>query len=148
MSSEATDFLYPMIADIYYPTIQRDMYGSGLKNWIFDKSVIVNFTPGGTALAEDIKAKVFTKNENMLIGRIKNDIRKSTNKDNNSITNIIITNIRNSADELIYQETSGERSGKGTIYEIATYDPVVNPFGTIDYYKVVLRRTENQSGAD
>ena len=54
MSCEATDFLYPMIADIYYPTIQRDMYGSGLKNWIFDKSVIVNFTPGGTALAEDI----------------------------------------------------------------------------------------------
>ena len=82
MSCEATDFMYPMIADIYYPTIQRDMYGSGLKNWIFDKSVIVNFTPGGTALAEDIKAKVFTKNENMLIGRIKNDIRKSTNKEN------------------------------------------------------------------
>lgn len=143
-----TDFMYPMIVDIYYPIIERDMYGTGLKTWVFDKSVVANFTPGGTALAEDIKAKVYAKNENMLIGRIKNDIRSSTGKDSAAITNILITNIRNSSDTLIYQETSGERSGKGTLYEIATYDPIVNPFGDIDYYKVILRRTENQGATD
>jgi hypothetical protein len=143
-----TDFMYPMIADIYYPIIERDMYGTGLKTWVFDKSVVGNFTPGGTALAEDIKAKVYAKNENMLIGRIKNDIRNSTGKDFAAITNILITNIRNSSETLIYQETSGERSGKGTLYEIATYDPIVNPFGDIDYYKIILRRTENQGATD
>ena len=144
MSCEATDFMYPMIADIYYPIVDRDKYGQVLKNWIFDRSVAVNLTIAGTALKEDIKTATFVKNENTLIGRTMSDIRKGTNKSNNSITNILVTNIRDSLHQLIYEETSGERVGKGTIYEIAAYDPIVGPFGNIEYYKIIVRRTENQ----
>jgi hypothetical protein len=41
-------------------------------------------------------------------------------------------------------ETSGPRAGKSTIFEIATNEPFVNPFGNVEYYKLILRRSENQ----
>ena len=51
--------------------------------------------------------------------------------DDMDINNILITNIRNANDQLIYRETGGSRSGRGTIYEVATVDPFTGPFGSI-----------------
>ena len=62
--------------------------------------------------------------------------------------NILITNIRDSNDSIIQIETAGARSGRGTIYEVATVDPVVGPFGSVDYFKMLWRRTENQTVGD
>ena len=42
-------------------------------------------------------------------------------------------------------ETSGPRSGKSTIFEVATQEPYVGPFGGIEYYNLVIRRSENQA---
>jgi hypothetical protein len=64
----------------------------------------------------------------------------------NSLTNILITDIKDQEGNLIYLETSGPRSGKGTLFEIATYEPFVGPFGTVESYKLVIRRSENQTG--
>lgn len=147
MSCNQIDFLYPMVADIYYPIVQQDLYGQIKKDWVFDQTIVVNLNPAGTALQEDIKPKTFVQYENILVGRVKQDIRVSKNGTNNSITNIIITNIRNCSGELIYSETSGKRENKGTIYEVGTFEPFVGGFGNVEYYKLVLRRTENQ-GAD
>jgi hypothetical protein len=63
----------------------------------------------------------------------------------NSITNVIVTNIRDQNGSEIYLETSGPRSGKSTIFEIATQDPFVGPFGSTEYYKLIIRRSENQA---
>jgi hypothetical protein len=63
----------------------------------------------------------------------------------NSITNVIVTNIRDKNCNDIYTETSGPRSGKSTIFEIATQDPFVGPFGSVEYYKLIIRRSENQA---
>ena len=51
-------------------------------------------------------------------------------------------------DSIIQIETAGARSGRGTIYEVATVDPVVGPFGSVDYFKMLWRRTENQTVGD
>ena len=61
--------------------------------------------------------------------------------------NIIITNIRDTAGNILFNESAGVRSGKATLFEVATYNPIVGPFGTTEYYKLVVRRSENQ-GAD
>ena len=108
----------------------------------------VNLTPAGGAGTEDIKPQVFLQNENKLVGRSKSDLRISSKQDKNAVTNIILTNIRNADNSLIYKETSGPRSGRGTIYEVGTIDPFVSPFGSIEYYKLVLRRSENQTSGD
>ena len=77
-----------------------------------------------------------------------NPPRISTNDVNNAITNILIANVRNGSDELIYKETAGPRSGRGTLYELGTVEPMTGPFGSVEYFKMLLRRTENQSVGD
>lgn len=145
---ETTDFIFPLKADIYYPIITQNQYGQPNKAWVFDRTIAINTNSSGGQGTEDIKAAEFLQNENKLIGRSRSDIRISSNNSNNAITNILITNIRSSDNSLIYKETAGPRNGKGTIYEIATVDPFVGPFGSIEYFKILLRRTENQTVGD
>ena len=147
-SCEQTDFMYPMKADIYYPIINQTQYGQATKTWVFDRTIICNATSVGGAGTEDIKPETFLQYENKLIARTKADPRTSSNNSENAITNILVTNIRNAYDEIIYKETAGPRSGKGTIYEMATVEPFTGPFGSVEYFKMLWRRTENKTVSD
>lgn len=140
--------MYPMKADIYYPVITQTDYGQATKKWVLDRVIILNATPVGGAGQEDIKPEIFLQYENKLVGRIKEDPRISTSNGSNAITNILIANIRNAQDDLIYKETAGVRAGRGTIYELGTVEPMTGPFGSVDYYKMLLRRAENQTVGD
>ena len=145
MQCEPTDFMYPMLADIYYPIVDQGAYGNLKKQWILDRSIACNFAPYGKAAKEEITPNVNIVKDSILLGRTKTDLRVSSQNSNSSVTNIVISNIRTPQEESIYSETSGPRSGKSTIYEIASNEPIVGPFGSIEYYKVVLRRSENQA---
>jgi hypothetical protein len=145
---EVTDFMYPMKADLYYATMKQSEYGQPKKTWIFDRSIVCNATPLGGASKEEIKPEVFLQNNGQLIARTKTDPRTSSQESNSAITNILVTNIRNASDVVIYRETAGPRSGRATIYEFATVEPFVGPFGDIQYYKILWRRAENQSVGD
>jgi len=145
---EVTDFMYPMKADIYYATIKQNEYGQPKKTWIYDRSIVCNATPLGGASKEEIKPEIFLQNNGQLIVRIKSDTRTSYLGSDNAMTNILVTNIRNASDTIIYRETTGPRSGRATIYEFATVEPFVGPFGDIQYYKILWRRAENQSVGD
>jgi hypothetical protein len=143
-----TDFLYPMKADIYYPIIKQTQYGQATKDWVYDRTVILNAESASGKGSEDIKPEIFLQNKDKLVARIKQDPRTASTGTDNAITNILITNIRYSNDELIYKETAGARFGKGTIYEVGTVDPFTGPFGSTEYYTMLLRRTENQTVGD
>jgi len=143
---EDTDFMYPMMADVYYPIVEQGAYGNLKKQWVFDRKIICNFGPIGTKILEEVKPNMTLTQEGLLLGRTKNDLRISSNKSHQSINNIIVTNIRTKEQDNIYLETSGPRSGKSTLYEIATHQPVIGAFGSSEYYKVLLRRSENQAG--
>lgn len=143
-----TDFMYPMMADIYYPVITQTDYGQATKKWVLDRTIILNATPVGGAGQEDIKPEIFLQYENKLVGRVKEDPRMSTSNGSNAITNILIANIRNAQEDLIYKETAGVRAGRGTIYELGTVEPMTGPFGSVDYFKMLLRRAENQTVGD
>jgi hypothetical protein len=140
--------MYPMMADIYYPVISQTDYGQATKKWILDRTIILNATPVGGAGQEDIKPEIFLQYENKLVSRVKEDPRISTSNGSNAITNILIANIRNAQDVLIYKETAGVRAGRGTIYELGTVEPFTGPFGSVEYYKMLLRRAENQTVGD
>jgi hypothetical protein len=145
---ESTDLNFPFYADIYYPIITQGGYGEIKKEWVFDRTIICNASSVGGAGEEEIKPAEFLQYENKLIARSRTDLRINSHEVNQALTNILITNIRNSAGELIYKETSGPRNNRGTIYEIATLEPFVGPFNNIEYFKMLWRRTENQSVGD
>ena len=140
-----TDFLYPLKADVFYPIVEQGAYGNLTKSWVLDRTIQCNFSPAGTAFSEDVKPNPNINISMLLLGRTKNDLRVTSRDSKESITNVVITNIRNSADVAIYLETAGPRVGKSTIFEIASNEPIVGPFGDIDYYKLVVRRSENQA---
>ena len=144
---ETTDFIYPMLADIYYPIVEQGAYGDVKKNWVLDRTIACQFNSAGTANKEEIRPEVKLLLDNSLIGRVKSDIRFSSEEQRNALTNIVITNIRDKNGNVIYLETSGPRAGQPTIFELATFDPLLGPFGNIEYYKLVVKRSENQ-GSD
>lgn len=145
MLCESTDFIYPLLADVYYPVVEQGAYGNVKKQWILDRSVACNFASFGRAGKEEVAPNVNITKDNVLLGRVRTDLRFGKGNSRNAVTNVIITNIRTAQDEPIYIETAGPRDGRSTLYEIATTEPIVGPFGGVEYHKVVLRRSENQA---
>ena len=142
---KGTDFLYPLKADVYYPIVEQGAYGNVQKTWVLDRTISCNFAPAGNASAEEVKPNAFINIGFTLLGRTKDDLRISSMNAKDSIVNIIITNIKTASDVPLYVETAGPRSGQSTIFEVASHEPILNPFGEIDYYRVVIRRSENQA---
>ena len=145
MICEGTDFMFPMQADIFYPLVEQGAYGDIKKTWIADRTIACNFAHAGSASKEEVTPNVNITQESLLIGRSKTDLRISSLDTNNSVTNIIISNIKDKNYNPIYIETSGIRSGKSTLFEIASIQPFLGPFGNIEYYNVLIRRSENQA---
>ena len=142
---ENTSIIFPMLADIYYPIVEQGPYGNVQKTWIHDKTIACNFSSAGAAFKEDIKPNANITQDTIMLGRAKTDIRFSANNDQNSVTNVIVTNIKDKALNEIYVETAGPRAGKSTLFEVATVEPFTGPFGSVEYYRIVLRRSENQA---
>jgi hypothetical protein len=142
---ETPDFVYPMLASIYYPLVEQGTYGNVKKQWVIDRVVAVNVNSQGSAMSEDVKPNVNITQDFVLVGRTKKDIRVSSTDAHTAITNVIISNICDKNGNSIYNETAGSRSGRPTIFEIAGQEPFMGPFGNVEYYKIMLRRSENQA---
>ncbi|NBR61237.1 MAG: hypothetical protein EBT86_06245 [Actinobacteria bacterium] len=145
MICETTDFMYPLLADIYYPIVDTGAYGNLKKTWVLDKTMACAFVPAGTKNKKDVNAEPNINIDNSIIGRTRSDITISDNNAPYSLTNIVVANIRNANGEIIYKESAGARSGQSTLFEVATFNPIVGPFGNIEYYMIMLRRSENQA---
>jgi hypothetical protein len=145
MICESTDFAYPLLADVYYPIVDVGAYGNVKKQWVLDRTIACYFSSGGLKNKKDVNAEANINIDNLIDGRVKNDLTQSNDKSLYSITNIIVTNIRDINGNSIYSESAGTRSGKSTLFEIATLNPIQGPFGSTDHYKVLLRRSENQA---
>jgi hypothetical protein len=145
MICETTDFAYPLLADIYYPIVDVGAYGNVKKQWVLDRTIACYFSSGGLKNKKDVNAEANINIDNLIDGRVKNDLTQSNDESLYSITNIIVTNIRDINGNSIYSESAGTRSGKSTLFEIATLSPIQGPFGSTDHYKVLLRRSENQA---
>lgn len=140
-----TNVFYPMTADIFYPSVDQSAYGNVVKTWMLDRTVAGNFVPAGAKTKEEITANPAITQETLIVGRIRCDVRVSSNNAGNAVTNVLITNIKDKFGQEVYVETSGPRVGKSTLFEIATQEPVIGFAGGIEYYKLVLRRSENQA---
>lgn len=142
---ETPDFIYPLTADIFYPLVDQGTYGQIKKTWMLERTIAINVNSAGSAAKEDVKPNVNITQELILIGRSKTDPRISLRDDKQSITNVVISNIKDRNGREVYLETAGVRVNKSTIFEIASVEPTVGPFGSVEYYRLTLRRSENQA---
>ena len=99
----------------------------------------------GAVDRDGLRAGQFFEYEGKLIGRTKEDPRISMQGLNYPITSMIITDIRDSSTgQEFYTESSGDRSGLSTIFEIMAVEPYVNPWNEIEYYKILFNRSDKQ----
>ena len=148
MLCEPNDFIHPMCADIYYAISTQGGFGEIKKEWLVDRTIACNAVPTTRKGVEELDPKMISQLNNKLVARSLTDLRISSLDKPYAITDILITNVRDMHGNMIYKETSGIRSGKGTIFEIATIQPFVGPFGNIESYQMVWRRTESQASVD
>ena len=120
---EITDFTYPLLADIYYPLSEQGAYGNVKKTWILDKSAACYFSPSGRSSKSDVQTDELVTIQNSIIGRFRTDITDSTRGAHNSISNIIITNIK---DNYMYKYDEG----KG-VFVLSNKNEVLNSL--VDY---------------
>lgn len=145
LGCDTTDLFFPMLADLYYPIITQGQYGEIKKDWVFDRTISLNAMPYSRKGMGEISPAVFLQYKDLLICRTRTDLRITSKEASEALTNIIVTNVRSAEGQIIYLETAGPRSGKGTIYEIASFDAHFAPYGSVDYYGFTLRRSENQA---
>lgn len=142
---ETTDFLYPLLADVYYPLVEQGVYGNVKKQWVLDRTIAIALNPAGRKYQQQVQTNPNITLDNSLVGRTRSDILSSSRDANMAVTNVIIANVRDVSGNIIYNESSGIRAGKSTIFEIATFTPIVGPFGSTEYYKIVVARSDNQA---
>lgn len=145
MNCGSKDPLYPMQADIFYPEVSQSAYGNVSKSWNKDRTLICSLGPAGSKFKEELTPNVDISMESLLVGRFKEDVRFSKDDRGKAMTNIVISNVKDRNCQEIYVEPSGPRKNQSTIFEVATVTPHVGPFGSIEYYRVILRRSENQA---
>ena len=139
------DFMFPLTVDIYYPIVTTGGYGDIKRQWVFDRSVSCFFSSPSSNTKEDILPEAKIVVDTSIVGRVRTDLTLSSRGTFNSTTNILLTNIKDRNGSVIYNESSGPRVGLATVFEVATFTPVVGPLGSTEFYKVVLRRSENQA---
>jgi hypothetical protein len=133
-----------MLADVYHPTMEPSPYGGISKSWILDRTIAGNFIRAGAQTKEELVVNIDLTQDSLLIARIKTDLRVANSQEESGLTNIIVTNIRHTDGTLYYSESAGKRKGQGTLFEVATQQPFINPFRKIEHYTVILRRLTNQ----
>jgi hypothetical protein len=139
------DSFFSMEMDIYYATESQDKFGKEVKTWTMDRTLLGYAEILGSVSKDGLKNSQFFEYEGKLIGRTKEDPRVSMQGLNYSITSMIITDIRDaSTGQEFYTESSGERSGLSTIFEIMAVEPYVNPWNQIEYYKILFNRSDKQ----
>lgn len=132
---------FPLRADIYYATQDQNNFGEIDKAWEYNQTINIDFNLSTNYKDQQMQADQMLWVQDLLGGRSLVDIRKDDNQELHSLTDIIITNVRNSKDEVIYFESAGPREGLPTIFEIAGVLPHNDPWGNNDYYKIVVKRS-------
>lgn len=137
--------IFSMKMDIYYSTEDQDKFGTEVKDWIFNRTILGYAEIVGRVDTDGLKNNQFFEYEGKLIGRAKEDIRISLEGLIYPITNILITNIVDAKTGTeFYTETSKTGYNDPTVFEIMEVEPYVNPWNQIEYYKILFNRSDTQ----
>ena len=140
------NFLYPMTAEVYYSSVEQGQYGNIKKQWSKFKDIKCYFASGNLRNKEEQQVQnVAIVFDTVLTGRVPSDIRFDDMNSGIALTNLIITNISDGEGNPIYVETGGVRAGKSSLFEIATLSPYSGLFGKTEYYKIIIKRSDNQA---
>ena len=139
---------YPLTADVYYATQSQNDYGEIEKSWAYDQQIPMHLAMSTNYKDQQLQAEQFFFIMDVLNGKSPVDPRISSEGYLNAMTDVLLTNVRDVSNNYIYIETDGVREGKSTLFEVAGVLPHNGPFGKVDYYKIVIKRSDAQELVD
>lgn len=135
------ELFYPMSADVYYATQTQNDFGEIVRSWDMDRTIKCsavkpilrnpNFVYPSTSLEYDITIN-FRTNE---------DIQVSSDNSVYRVTDIIISNIRDTAGNIIWKEDANNP----TIFEINAVEPMFDISSVVMGHKIMCVRADNQA---
>ena len=134
----------PLSADVFYATKSQNNFGNVEKTWAFDQTIRCAFTMSTNYKDQQVQSDQMFWVQDMLGGRTIVDPRIDSIGELHSLTDILIDNVRNDQGDNIYMETAGVRKGDSTLFEVSGVLPHNGPFGSVDYYKMVVKRSDAQ----
>ena len=134
----------PLKADIYYSTPTQNTFGQVEKTWAFNQTIRCAMSMSSNYKDQQIQPDQFFWVQDILGGRTLVDPRVDSLGANHAMTDVLVTNIRNDKEVEIYVETAGLRDGLSTVFEVGGVLPHNGPFGEVDYYKMVIKRSDLQ----
>ena len=138
-----SDLMYPMTADIYYSTVEQSSFGEMVNTWSFDRVIncsAIKERPD-SAITNAISSEKFIEYSYKLDFRTADEILKSSDDISYSITEILITNIKDPSGKVVWFEVLDEP----TVFEIGNVEPMFDPFHNFFGYRIFLRRADDQS---
>ena len=135
---------YPSRYSVYYATQSQNSFGEVEKVWTFNQVLRAGFSMSTNYKDQQVQADQNFWIQDIISGRTGFDPRKSSSGKLYAMTDVLIADIMDDKDNLIYTESAGVRSGMSTLFELAGVLPHTGPFGSIDYYKIVVKRSDAQ----
>lgn len=146
-NSDLGDLFFAMKADLYYSTLEQNEFGDMEKTWNKNRTVRCSAI---TSLADktlmpELKASEFLNLSNNLYFRTDTDVRLEEfdqldlDPVIHPITEILITNIRDSVGNNAYPDVLGP-----TKFEVVTVVPSFDEFQARNYFRVYIQRSQDQ----
>jgi hypothetical protein len=143
-ASGLTDIYYPMSAELYYAESKQDELGVIQKTWVLDRIIKCSIisSMSDKTLTGELKnsGPMFQYNSDVLL-RTNEDIQKKKNGSIFSITEILLTNVKDPAGKVVWLE----KNQKATQYELKTFVPSYNGFHEVEFYRGYLARSTRQN---
>lgn len=142
MFNSLDNIFYPMTADIYYSTQTQTDMGEVVKTWNKDRTISCSAVKRNTdsRIIPILDSQKFIEYDLMITMRMKEDILQSSDSTIYYLTDIIIKNIKDSKDVIVWKEAID----KPTIFEVRSIEPMYNMFSILDGYRASLIRSDNQ----
>ena len=143
---DCSNFLYSMELDIAYCTTQQSNLGKMEKSWKYDQTLVGYVNVMGTVnLQNEVADREFVYKKR-LNGRTLVDPRKDSHGKYHSISDILILDVRDTGtgESLHLNDFGPDGEGLPIIFDVMSVDPFVNPWNEIEYYKILLNRSDNQ----
>jgi len=112
---------------------------------MFGQTLRAGFSMSSNYKDQQIQADQMFWVQDIISGRTGSDPRVNPHGTMYPMTDLLITDIVDEKDSIIYLETAGPRSGLSSVFELAGVLPHVGPFGQVDYFKIVVKRSDDQS---
>jgi len=136
------ELYYPMTADVYYSTQKQNDFGEIERSWQKDRTIkcsAIKERPD-SKIRPALHSEKFLEYDFRINMRTDSDVQTSSDDIVYPVTEILISNIRDSLGNPVWNEIKN----KETNFEIEAIEPMFNELHNLNGYRMLIARSDRQ----